>query len=70
MEQEKKHLKIKLKNKEESIVVFDDITLIANNLEFLGFAIVEDVATKNKIIFTTDNLLLVEEMETKMDENN
>ena len=55
-----KTLKIKLKDKEFEAV--DDISLIANNLEFLGFATVTDRFSNNKVIFTTENLLVIEEL--------
>ena len=58
-----KTLKIKLKNKEFEVV--DDISLITNNLEFLGFASVTDRLSGNRIVFTTENLVSIEEVTTK-----
>lgn len=55
-----KTLKVKLKDKEFEVV--DDISLIANNLEFLGFAMVTDRISENKIVFTTENLVSIEEI--------
>lgn len=55
-----KTLKVKLKDKEFEVV--DDIRLIANNLEFLGFAMVTDRISENKIVFTTENLVSIEEI--------
>lgn len=55
-----KTLKVKLKDKEFEVV--DDICLIANNLEFLGFAMVTDRISENKIVFTTENLVSIEEI--------
>lgn len=55
-----KTLKIKLKDKEFEAV--DDISLIANNLEFLGFASVTDRVSGNRLVFTTENLVSIEEV--------
>lgn len=56
-----KTLKVKLKDKEFEVV--DDIDLIANNLEFLGFAMVTDKYSSNRMIITTDILLSIQEID-------
>lgn len=51
-----------IKTKDKEFETLDDIELIANNLEFLGFAMVTDRISENKIVFTTENLVSIEEI--------
>lgn len=54
-------LRIKLAEKE--FEAEDDVSLITNNLEFLGFATVVDRITGKRTVFTTDNLIFIEELD-------
>lgn len=56
-----KIIKIRLTDRE--LEVIDDIDLIANNLEFLGFAKVVDRYSNKKIVFTSCDLILMEEVD-------
>lgn len=52
-----------IKTKDEEFKALDDIDLIANNLEFLGFAMVTDKYSSNRMIITTDILLSIQEID-------
>ena len=52
-----------IKTKDKEFETLDDIDLIANNLEFLGFAMVKDKYSSNRMIITTDILLSIQEID-------
>lgn len=52
-----------IRTKDKEIESLDDIELIANNLEFLGFAMVKDKYNSNRMIITTDILLSIQEVD-------
>lgn len=54
---------IKIKLKEKEFEVEGDVSLITNNLEFLGFASVTDRITGKKTVFTSESLLYMEELD-------
>ena len=58
----RKRKPIEIKLKDEKLIVDDDIDLITNNLEFLGFAKVTDKISNTKVVFTTNNLISMKEL--------
>ena len=58
----RKTTKIKIKLNDKELIVDDDINLITNNLEFLGFAKVRDTVSNTMVVFTTNCLILMEEL--------